>query len=330
MKPILDRIDFRAQQRLGRADLAQASQRWFDLLALHTARGHDVWGVAGGYGCELADGDTSLVVQPGVAFDRCGRPLLNPQKRVVPLPAVPADGRAYVVDLVARWASTAELPESCLPRNMPAERVHLRWEIAGHAAADQLGAPPYSRRVRIGTDVPIARLTTATTKAVAKVDTKSRPVAHALVRPKIASGRVLQSTVEAQGSYADWHMTVSTTSAGFDPNSSPVYLVSLDAHPFGDTASLGSDTGTGSAKLPDLATRLRTWTGPLVSIESKGHDFFVVRVVTATGAGWGYNTQPQTNPVPLSWTGIATPEPGPVNWSWWQVVVGLQPWVVIR
>jgi hypothetical protein len=318
MIPRLDRIDFRPDQCLAGADLNQASRRTSELLWLHAARGHGVWGVASGYTCEFDVVTRSVVLGAGVALDRCGRQLINSADRVVAVPAVPADGPSYVLDLIARWADTSELTEGCGQRRMPAERVDLRWELAGPARVDPEPPPPYSPRVRLGTDVPLARLTTATANAAARVDTGSRPVAHGLVRPKIATGRVLQSTVpvQANDSYADWRIRVNTTAAGFAAAASPVYLVALDAHPFGDTATLAVRADAPGVRPPDLAVRLQSWVGPFVSIESKDGTGFTLRVATATTDKWARGTTPQTNPVPVSWTGIDTPDPGPFIGFW--------------
>jgi hypothetical protein len=311
----LDRIDFRPDQCLAGADLNQASRRTSELLWLHAARGHGVWGVASGYTCEFDVVSRSVVLGAGVALDRCGRQLINSADRVVAVPAVPADGSSYVLDLIACWAHTSELTDGCGQRRMPAEQVDLRWELAGPASVDPQPPPPYSPRVRLGTDVPLARLTTAT--ANARVDTGSRPVAHGLVRPKIATGRVLRSTVpvQAHDNYTDWRIRVNTTAAGFAAAASPVYLVALDDHPFGDTATLTlGNTNAGTP--PNLETRMQSWVGPFVSIESKDGTGFTLRVVTATNDKWARGTSPQTNPVPVSWTGIDTPNPGPMIGFW--------------
>jgi hypothetical protein len=316
MIPKLDRVDFRPNQCLAGADLTQANRRASELLWLHAARGHDVWGVATGYACDLDVVTQTVVVHAGMALDSCGRQLITAEARVVALPAVPADGSAYVVDLVARWAPTAALSDGCGQRGMTAERVDLRWELAGPATLDPNPPPPYSARVRLGTDVPLARLTTATAGAGARVDTGSRPVAHGLVRPKIATGRVLQSTQPLQptDSYADWRIRVNTTAAGFAAATSPVYLVALDAHPFGDTATLvlGKSKSGATTAPPNLETRMQSWVGPFVSIESKDGTGFTLRVVTATTDEWATGTTPPTNPVAVSWAGIDTPDPAPV------------------
>jgi hypothetical protein len=333
MKPILDRIDFQPDQCLAGADLTQATCRTAELLQLHAARGHDVWGVVTGFLCSTDVAGSAVVVGPGVALDACGHQLINPADYSVPVPNVPDDGRAYLVDLIARCAPTADLADGCRPGQMPVERVHIRWEFAGPAPPDAATPTPYSSRVHLGADVPIARFTTASAAAAARVSTSSRPVAHALVRPKIATGHIPQSAKEVVGSYADWHMEVSTASAGFEATSSPVYLVSLDAHPFGPTASLRADTqtgvsqsantGTGASRRviaasvapdfpPDLATRLQTWVGPFVSIPAKDNASFTLRVVTANG-DWAQKWSPVLNPVPVSWVGIDTRDAGPFS-----------------
>lgn len=318
MKPSLDRIDFRPEQCLSRSDLLQASARTADLLALHAARTHGVWGVATGWPCTLNAAGTVVVAGPGVALDACGHQLINSADRVLPLPAVPNDGRAYVVDLIARFVPTAGIDRGCHPGRLPVERAELRWEIAGPTAGDATSRTSYSPRVNLGSDVPIARLTTATAATAAVISTASRPMAHAITRPKIATGHIPQSMRSVDGTYADWSMTVSTAAAGFEAPSSPVYLVSLDAHPLGETASLRVDSRLGPSGVPpDLLTRLG-WRGPFVSIEYKDHGSFTLRVFTAaTNNRWASLTRAQLNPVAVSWAGIDTRDPGPFYGQFW-------------
>jgi hypothetical protein len=320
MKPSTCRVDFRADQLLSACDLLQASRRAADLLALHAARGHAVWGVVTGYLCHI-DG-LNVVIAPGMALDRCGHPLLNPGQLRLPVPPLPRDGQTYVVDLIASQAATADLVDGCEPKGLPPERASLRWEVAGRVVAGADGRLPHSPRVRLGMDVPLARLT-ATAVAPLAIDTGSRPVAHALIRPKIASGQVPQSSAQTTGTWADWTMPVSTTTAGFDPGSSPVYLVRLDAHPFGDTSSLGLATGD-PHDLPNLMTQ---WVGPFVSIATKDHSGFTMRVVTANTNEWAKRNSPGTNPVPVSWIGVGTADPGP--FLWWLFLLQFPTSVVI-
>lgn len=326
MKPRLDRIDFRPDQCLDVGDLRQASQRSQQLLELHAARAHNVWGVATGYLCSL-DQDT-VAVGPGVAVDAQGHQLVNSGNVVLPAPASGESGQAQVFDLVARHAETSALRRGCSLTGLPHERPALRWEWAGPPRSAQDDAPRISRRVRLGTDVPIARLTTATANSSAGIDTSQRPVAHGLVRPKIASGHVLQATVPVSGSYANWTMTVPTAVAGF-VSDSPAYFVSLDAHPFGDSADLGftSDAPANAGGPPDVVKRLG-WQGPFVAIESKGRSEFSIRVATAAASDWANDTWhgPSTNPVSVSWLGVETPnQPFALTTDWMIFLLNLIP-----
>jgi hypothetical protein len=310
MKPVLDRIDFRPDQSLNARDLEQSARRAADLLALHAARGHDVWGVANGYLCYLSAG--ALVVGPGVALDAHGRQLINSAPRTIPLPA--GDGQIH--DLVARWAEPAELRVGGPVAGLPAEAAALRWESAGALPADPLTRLGYSHRVRVGLDVPIARVTVpaaGAAQSITSVDTTARPVAHGLVRPKIATGHILQSSVTVTGTYTNWTMFVSCATAGF-LSESPTYLVTLDDHPFGDTADLGSVTPgqfgpAAPTAPPDLVTRMSTWQGPFVTVDSKGSSGFTLRVSAIADSDWARNpaNHPSVNPVAVSWIGIETP-----------------------
>lgn len=301
MKPILDRIDYRPDQRLDRCDLTQSSRRTRDLLDLHIARGHGVWGVASGLQCSVAG--TGVVITAGVAIDMHGRQLVNIADHAVPAP--PISG-AQAFDLVVRAGDAQQ--DLCDRPGRPIERVDMRWVAAGPAQSD-VDEPPLSSSIVLGLDVPLARLRTDDNGNL-QIDYWSRRVAHPIARPKIASGVVPQATTTITGSYANWTMPVPTASAGFPDSSSPVYLVSLGAHPFGDTALLRA-TGP---QPPDLATRLK-WGGPIVSIEFKSNTSFLIRVVTVTDDEWALDTSDGTamrlNPVDVSWIGIETPDAAP-------------------
>jgi hypothetical protein len=301
MKPILDRIDYRSDQRLDRCDLTQSSRRTRDLLDLHIARGHGVWGVASGLQCSVAK--TGVVITAGIAIDMHGRQLVNIADRPVPAPSVSG---AQAFDLVVRAGDAQQDP--CDPCGMPIEGVDVRWVAAG-PVQDDLDEPPLSNSIVLGLDVPLARLRTDENGKM-QIDYWSRRVAHPIARPKIASGVVPQATAMITGSYANWTLPVPTASAGFPDASSPVYFVSLGAHPFGDTALLRA-TGP---QPPGLATRL-TWGGPIVSIEFKSNTSFLIRVVTVTDDKWALDTSDGTtmrlNPVDVSWIGIETPDPAP-------------------
>lgn len=313
--PRVGRVGFVADQCLDAGDLAQASARSAALLDLHIARGHDVWGVATGYSCSVTDG--AVTVGTGVAVDLHGHQLVNPEPATIPLPPVPAPigdfARGAVFDLVVCWATKVE--RGCEPAGMPVERVLIRWVLAGptRPANERPAAPlPYAVAVRLGRDVPIARLTVPSGDGAPTLDLRSRPVAHGLVRPKIATGQVRQSSTQVYGTYTNWRMWVDTSAAGF-VSASPAYLANLDAHPFADTANLGAAAAgiagaAGALPPPDLGTRLSTWIGPFASIEDQSQQGFWLRVCVAVDDDWARAQQPTAfaNPVAVSWVGVET------------------------
>lgn len=312
--PSLDRVDYVPGQRLDRDDLTQASARTAALLDLHIARGHDVWGVATGYACGIVDDGVSIGT--GVAIDIAGHQLINAQTRTVPLPPVPATIGAFaagsVFDLVVCY--DPRLATDCDRLGLPAERATVRWVLAGPQPGDgragQVSGVPYAASMRLGMDVPLARLTVPA-QGDPTLDLRSRPVAHGLVRPKIATGQIRQASTTVVGTYTNWTVWIDTTAAGF-VSASPAYLVSLDAHPFGDTADLGLGSAMGRRALgtepPPLATRMTSWGGPFVSIEAKGQQGLQLRVCGIADDDWARAQRPGrfANPVPISWVGVET------------------------
>jgi|JI8StandDraft_1071087.scaffolds.fasta_scaffold09628_4 hypothetical protein len=275
MRTNRSRVEYRVGQCLSGADLAAQSATADELLALHNARLHQAWGIVTGYECSR-DADV-LVVAPGLGLDALGRTIVSSRPERV---TVPAAGNAVLV------AAYSEQPAvgGCDPGAMPLEAPRLRWLRP---------AEP----VRVGLELPIVALRRSGDRET--LDLTVRKVAHALVRPKVAMGRVQRSASPVQGTYASWTMPVSTAAGGLT-SPSPAYFVTLDQHPWGELANFGSN------QPPPVTRRVAEWFGPFVAVESVATTSFTVRVSGRLGDWQPQDPDPRTNPVGLSWIGIDT------------------------
>lgn len=267
------RVEYRAGQRLAGADLAAQADSSAELLALHQARQHDTWGIAFGFDSTI-DGET-LRVGPGLGIDASGRDLVQSEARYLSIPPV----GTWVV--VAAFVENLHRDECALDA-LPVEAPALRWRRPAE--------------VRYGTEIPIAAIRRSGEGSALNPGVRKR--AHSLVRPRIAAGRVQRNSTPVWGTYASWVMAVSTAASGLS-SPSPVYLVTLDQHPWGDLANF-ADT-----KPPPSEQRLAAWVGPFVAVEWAGPTGFLVRVSGDLGT-WrrGDLPEPGTNPVGLSWIGV--------------------------
>lgn len=270
------RVSYRPDQCLAAADIAAQSEAETELLALHQARVHDSWGILHGFGCTLGD-DGGVSVAPGLGLDARGRLILLSRERRLPPPG--AGGAVLVASYAERLTA-----DGCSAGGLPAEEPVLRWR---HAEA-----------VRVGIELPLGRL--RPDEGDGSLDRGVRKVAHALVRPKVAAGRVLRSSLAVEGTYGNWTMWVPTTAGGLS-SPAPAYFVSLDQHPWGELADFGS------TEPPPVQQRLAEWVGPFVAVEAVAASGFRLRVSGRLGT-WrqGDYPRPGTNPVGLSWVGIDT------------------------
>lgn len=271
------RVTYRPGQWLAGGDLTAESTAEAELLAVHQARVHDTWGVVHGFVCTVSD-DGGLFIEPGLGFDALGRPLLLSKRAQV---RPPREADALLVVSYADRLGT----DGCRPGDLPVEQPVLRWRRpAGDA--------------RVGIELPLALLHVRADGDT--VDLGVRKVAHALVRPKVATGRVQRSSAGVQGTYGNWTMWVPTSAGGLS-SPSPAYFVALDQHPWGELADFGS------TEPPPLQRRLAEWIGPFVAVEAVASSGFSLRVSGRLG-NWNHGTYPPvtTNPVGLSWVGVDT------------------------
>ncbi len=265
----------RAGQVLTAGDLEILGSYAAELLALHQARLHGVWGIVTGFECSLRDG--LVQVAPGLALDAAGRFLVHPAITTHAVPEIPEGQTRLLV------AALRPPDADCGTRG--AGQALPRWIAPGHEPS-------------AGYDLSLMRLRRVADRAEPTLDLGVRRVAHGLVRPKIATGRVPSASLPVTGSWSSWSMNVPTGLGGLT-SVKPAYFVTLDQHPFGPAAGLGDPA------VPPAADRLANWVGPFVSIESCETQSFTLRV-SAFQPGWFPREGPALNPVGFTWTGVDT------------------------
>lgn len=258
----LQRIQFHQRRLLRADDLQGISAHEDQLRALHVTSVHNTWGVARGLDVWVSaeNGQPVVRVSAGMAYDRYGRTILSTRTEALDLPAPRPTGSRLVhyLDLCVAFDESIG-PADCYfqPARTEAEQPVFRWYDAGLFGEDE-AAPPLAPEVRLGAEVPIARVRVPSVDAEdysIRSDYSTRRIARALVRPYIATGQVEQSVdyVPEQRAWVQW---ISASDAGF--TASVHYFVQLLNHPLYD---LFEDD---AAKL----AQLRFIAGPVVSIAS--------------------------------------------------------------
>jgi hypothetical protein len=145
------------------------------LRALHVVGLHDTWGIALGFDVSLVSAaqGSSVLVQPGLAFDVCGRELVLGQAHAVPVPPRLFPG------------VKPEGPYDLVMSNDGTRRRREMSPCTGEAGAAQLDFAwrrPGERR--LGLEVPLASYLSPD----APLDLSVRRYARPLIRPHIAAG----------------------------------------------------------------------------------------------------------------------------------------------
>jgi hypothetical protein len=251
--------------KLRHADLRDAVAHEARMLALHVSAVHRAWGVALGLEVVIDASARDLIVTPGLAYTCAGDALVSSDALDPGAPSASgAVGAGIAFDLVASRASAVEGAPcerlaACAGALVRERGIALRWEMAGPVAA---GDPPLAASIRLGDDVPLARVVRRADGTLAGPDYARRRIARGLGRPHVASG------VLAPGALAwreDAHRVVATVDAsdrGF--TTTPRIFVSITA------------PATWSASL----------VGPFVAVErASAASFDVALSAAARGAG---------------------------------------------
>lgn len=293
------RVGFLDGQLLIAADLRDDVAHESAMRGLHVRGVHQTWGVALGLDVYPSSAGDKLLVGPGAAYDCYGRLILSPSSVSMELPRVPAAGWH---DLVIRYRDPRELA-SCPSGENPIEEPTWRWALVATLTAEGQRAE-VSSPVRLGEEIPLARVQVAAGKLVRNPDLTVRRTAQGLVRPHIGAGRQAKGSTTIEGSLWAWSVSVDTSAAGF--TRSPLYFASLADHP------LGESSGFVDLLPKEPGQLLREVVGPFVSIRQTTRTGFIldVRSVWSPGASpiglrlAGAQTLALALPVAVNWVGI--------------------------
>ncbi len=286
----LQRLRHHHGEALLARDLGDESARESRLGALHVCTVHRTWGVA--LGLDVRVEPPGVRVTPGLAYDRPGRAIISSRTLSLPAPGQPGD-TGHWFDLVIAYDKALDGTE---------ERPAWRWVRAGDGAA-----PPLSSEIRLGLEVPLARVRLLPGGGLSAPDFSLHRHAHGLVRPHIAGGRLLQGSVEVTGSPWCWRVKVDTSRAGFS-TPHPFYFASVGAHPL----LPGSDFIDGHRLGTDPAPFLRHLRGPFLAIHAPSTRGFGLEVRVAVTSGYLFRLlsgaadlrQSLRLPVSVDWVGL--------------------------
>jgi len=310
----IERIEYYRGQRLTAADLQTDLEYEGRQDALHVRAVHGTWGIAFGLDVALAPG--GLQVSPGMAYDCAGRQVLAPAGLLVPVPGAPAPSvslaSAWWFDLVIRYArdeifaARRQAGESC-PGNRPdvTERPAWHWSFAGDAPTPLHSPPGFADDVRLGEDIPLARVRLTATGLIDMIDASVRRQVRSQAQPRLAFGRLERASVGIEGSPWAWTLDIDTHAGGFLTNK-PLYFVTLEDHPF-----LSPDSGFATLMQQVPADELANLRGPFVSIRDPFQASFLLDLratVPNPDPFQGQNLR-MTLPVALRWMGVEMIDP---------------------
>lgn len=288
-----ERLQHVEGQRLTARDLQDDVLFEAGWRSLHVRAVHGVWGIALGYEVSLTRDRRGVRVAPGLAYDACGRELLQTAPRQLMPPIAPRQSRAsaWWFDLLVRGGESTRPPA-------------LRWSYAADAPTAFVGTREFADDVRLGEDIPLVRIRMVAGGNITHVDRDLRRIARGLVRPHMAAGRLPASAVTVTGSVWDWTAWVDTSASSFDTEA-PFYFARLADHPWLSPAS--GFAGLFSAP-PLTNAEHGALLGPFVTIESVSKIGFAVHVRAAAAPQSALRDVPQRRglvlPVPVDWVGI--------------------------
>lgn len=281
------------------------------MRGLHVRALHGVWGIALGYQV-LPTGDPRfLQVTQGMAYDCAGREIIMSETLQVELEQPPrgSTAAAWWFDLLIRYDSNLNGIDMITSNGCPGvvpERPSWRWSYAGDAPTPFIKAPGFADDVRLGEEIPLARVRITDKGTWTDLDLAVRRVARSLTRPHIATGQVKAGSIAIQGSPLHWTARIDTASAGFN-TFTPFYFVTLSEHPL-----LGTTSGFASLAAPLTEKQRGQLLGPFIKIGTPSSTAFILDVRTATVSQALFEALPialQRNagfqlPVAVNWLGI--------------------------
>jgi hypothetical protein len=256
------------------------------MRGLHVRALHDVWGIALGYEIIPAISRKSISVTQGMAYDCSGREIVMSATLPLEVPQAPraSNAQAWWFDLLIRYEDRVEPESGCLVKqtcsefapNLARKQLTWRWSYAGDAPAPNLKPSGFADDVRLGEEIPLARVRVTNQGEFAELDLTVRRAARALARPHISGGLVRQGSTTIEGSVWHWTSRIDTTSGGFS-SSSPIYFASFLDHPW---LSPGSGFALNiNALTPDQQRHLL---GPFITISAPSRTGFTLDVRMAT------------------------------------------------
>ncbi len=280
------------------------------MRGLHVRALHGVWGIALGYEV-LPSGDPRfLQITQGMAYDCAGREIIMSETLQVELEQPPrgSTATAWWFDLLIRYNSDLSANKGCpdIGPSVVQERPAWRWSYAGDAPTPLIKAPGFADDVRVGEEIPLARVRITDKGTWTDLDLTVRRVARSLTRPHIATGQVRAGSIAIQGSPLHWTARIDTASAGFN-TFTPFYFVTLTEHPL-----LGATSGFADLTRSFSDKQKGQLLGPLIKIGALSSAGFTLDVHTATVNQASLDAMPlalQRNagfklPISLNWVGI--------------------------
>lgn len=288
----LARVRFVEPQPLSAQDLTAALASELRHQALHVRGLHDTWGVA--FGLEVQETFGDLFLAPGLAYDVYGRSLvMASQGGILPLPPTPTQGDPpWWFDLVVRYHAPVPGLGRPRPGGMGLDSASWRWCYAGPNQGE--APPPLAAEVRLGLDIPLARVRIAAEGGLAGLDLSLRRSAGRQVRPHLAGGRIQRQVTVVDNNPLGCTVTVNTADGGF--SQTPFYLATVVENPFMPAARQGR-----------LRWRLlASIAGPFLNIIEPARDHFTLEIrYGALGDLQGLVGEAvQVLPLVIDWLGV--------------------------
>lgn len=316
------RVRYYDGQRLAGQDLRDDVDYAARMRELHVQALHGVWGISLGYEVIPAKDKKSVNVTQGVAYDCSGREILLSATLPLDVPQAPREStaQAWWFDLLIRYddhetAASGYIANRPCPEttpNLPRARLAWRWSYAGDAPTPFITPVGFADDVRLGEEIPLARVRVMRQGEFAELDLSVRRVARGLVRPHISGGQVRRGSVAIQGSPWHWTVWINTSSGGFNTET-PIYFASLVDHPW---LSHNSDFAAITSELPLDDDHKRQLFGPFITIKAPSRAGFILDVRMATininininifesMPGATHRSVGLTLPVAVNWLGI--------------------------
>lgn len=310
------RVRYYDGQLLAACDLRDGVDYEGRLRGLHVRALHGVWGIAMGYEVTPARDGKSISVSQGMAYDCSGREIIMSATLPLDVPQPPrgSNAQAWWFDLLIRYddreasanGSFSGRPCSEIGLGSPRERLAWRWSYAGDAPTPFVKPAGFADGVRLGEEIPLARVRVTSQKVFSDLDLAVRRVARSLARPHISGGQVRQGSVAIQGSPWHWTAWINTLSGGFNTGR-PMYFVNLTDHPW---LSQSSGFANFTNELP-LKFK-RQLLGPFITISAPSRVGFTLDVRMATANIDVFDSMPAAAhravglnlPVAVNWLGI--------------------------